>query len=853
MKKIIYALIIVVCIGYVTHNTAKSQTTYTLGSGNIYEQGGGISAIGCKVEDSKVQYLIRASELANQGATEGIIVNLALKIYEVPAFTLENFNLSLKETNDTVLECNLDDTGFTNVFSEDIEPSEFTADSWKIFPFDAGFYWDGSSNLLIQFCFDNQTDDYTFTNPGGIYVYTPGSYDCTNYSGTYDDAGCSLTSPCYSSTERAQMQVSLFTAPYHCRFHNLDSGGSPLTFNNAYISDNTPAFSVSATHTTSFDRFQVELNTESDFTGTAYTQTFSDVYSTDTQYELDCNSLSPVLPNTNDVTYYVRVRASADGGSTWGEWSSGMYSFTYKLAGHPEWLQAEEDQFESGIILEEGEYDFGNTSTHEYGAGSLSDGRMFWYRCYVTELSYLQSLSVQLRYPDGNVKLALYDESGEFIAETTSEACIADVNTLNTTTNPLLGENIYYVAVMLSSDTQQIWYSENDGDPWGRYYDGGYVYGNFPSSLPASPVEWNKRFNVFLTTANPNEYISPPIKYAFFDGADSWGNITWNTGGADTITVGAYTDADVTTEIPGIPPSSTSPVDISGIDETTYDVIYLKATLEGGNPVLENWKVSCNYSMDMDSEAENPVNQVEAAYIDSSVNTDAEAQEVFAFKITDMGTADDAPTMVTNVRIKPGINNTAGWTDHIQGVKLYDNDGSSFISTESPVITDTCIDIPVSPGDFNIPDGTSKLVSLYVYLNTSNIVDGAVLHFHIDCNDHGFSSDSLGSGFAEAFSSADIESNNMTVTSTPTSIKQTTNIDSRIYPNPFDDKLFIGHNLKGVYDVTILNAFGSVLYYNTQTIDCTGVINTGFLTQGAYVLILTNENSEKRIFRVIKK
>lgn len=131
-------------------------------------------------------------------------------------------------------------------------------------------------------------------------------------------------------------------------------GVNQIAFNNIRQNTITPTFRVSATHTESFNRFQLELNTASDFTGTAYTQTFSGTYGSGTQYNLLANGLSPSLPATDGVTYYVRVRASADGGSSWGQWSTINYpvwTFTYKSAsGLPDWFQTTDAQFGTGTL-----------------------------------------------------------------------------------------------------------------------------------------------------------------------------------------------------------------------------------------------------------------------------------------------------------------------------------------------------------------------------------------------------------------------------------------------------------------------------------------------------------------------
>jgi len=129
-------------------------------------------------------------------------------------------------------------------------------------------------------------------------------------------------------------------------------GTEQLSFNNVKQHTTTPRFRASATYTTNFNRFQIELNTQVGFGGTAYTETFSGTYSSGTQYNLLCDTLSPSLPTTDGQTYYVRARASADGGSNWGPWSSGTWSFTYNAANEdPMWFQTTDEQFDTGNLI----------------------------------------------------------------------------------------------------------------------------------------------------------------------------------------------------------------------------------------------------------------------------------------------------------------------------------------------------------------------------------------------------------------------------------------------------------------------------------------------------------------------
>jgi len=147
-------------------------------------------------------------------------------------------------------------------------------------------------------------------------------------------------------------------------------GTNRIAFNNIRQNTTTPVFRVSATHTGNFTGSKVELNTAPDFTGTAYRQTFSGNYSSGTQYNLLADGLSPSLPTTNNATYYVRVRASADAGAHWSEWSTvnnPVWTFTYKSSGEiPDWFQTADAQFGLGTLV--------NATTTGSGSVRLSGG-----------------------------------------------------------------------------------------------------------------------------------------------------------------------------------------------------------------------------------------------------------------------------------------------------------------------------------------------------------------------------------------------------------------------------------------------------------------------------------------------
>ncbi len=182
----------------------------------------------------------------------------------------------------------------------------------------------------------------------------------------------------------------------------------------------------------------------------------------------------------------------------------------------------------------------------------------------------------------------------------------------------------------------------------------------------------------------------------------------------------------------------------------------------GSNVALKNViLLKAASSNNTDTEIYDPAGQPAAANIGSLVDTEGEAVDVFKMEIEDQGSGDGLVTDVTNIRVKPHTSNTADWSDNIGGILI--DDGSVFITPASVDITDSYIDIAISSGDLQIADGGSEVVTLAVYLNTSNIDDYGVLSFMVDADDHGFAADASGSGFISELTLGDFNSNDFTI------------------------------------------------------------------------------------------
>ena len=181
--------------------------------------------------------------------------------------------------------------------------------------------------------------------------YNTAATSCeTNYDGEVEDYSVEITG---GATPPASAPV----------FYNTSTNGIPVFFDNirAY---STPVFALQ--NTTAADAVNIEINTKSDFSGTAYTQIFNGTYNANTRYDFLCNNLSPALPATNGAVYYVRARASNDGGTTWSSWSTQVWSFTHDVPANFGWFQTAQKQFEEGTSTGNFIFNTTNDNTSDY-------------------------------------------------------------------------------------------------------------------------------------------------------------------------------------------------------------------------------------------------------------------------------------------------------------------------------------------------------------------------------------------------------------------------------------------------------------------------------------------------------
>jgi len=129
-------------------------------------------------------------------------------------------------------------------------------------------------------------------------------------------------------------------------FHNF-GGSTQLSFNYSKHNNDKPVFRLSHSGANA-TKYEIQVNTKSDFTGTSWAQTYTGSYAGNTETNFEFTQATGNL--TSGTTYYVRARI--DQGSGWGMWTNELYSFTYDTnITIPEWFKTTTPQFNTDDLV----------------------------------------------------------------------------------------------------------------------------------------------------------------------------------------------------------------------------------------------------------------------------------------------------------------------------------------------------------------------------------------------------------------------------------------------------------------------------------------------------------------------
>lgn len=174
------------------------QTIITIGNGTTTNTGTSYPApYGNFYWGAKHQIIIQAAELQAAGMSAGDINSLAFNVATPNGTPMVDFTIGLKNTTTATVGGTFE-TGATTVYG----PQTYTETAgWNTHTFSSPFYWDGTSNLLVETCFNNTA----WTNNAQMY-YTTTSFQSVGYYRA-DQAGvCALLTPVTQSSNRPNIQ-----------------------------------------------------------------------------------------------------------------------------------------------------------------------------------------------------------------------------------------------------------------------------------------------------------------------------------------------------------------------------------------------------------------------------------------------------------------------------------------------------------------------------------------------------------------------------------------------------------------------------------------------------------------------
>ena len=149
-------------------------------------------------EDSKTDMIYTASEIIAAGGGPGYIVRIGFDVISPASQTMNGFMIKMQHTSSSSLS-GFVSSGWTTVYTGTYA---VPGSNWQDIQLTTPFQWNGTSNLLIEICFDN--NDWTSNST----VKGTSASGKTWHRHVDNQAGCSLTGG-YSQTNRPNIRLAL--------------------------------------------------------------------------------------------------------------------------------------------------------------------------------------------------------------------------------------------------------------------------------------------------------------------------------------------------------------------------------------------------------------------------------------------------------------------------------------------------------------------------------------------------------------------------------------------------------------------------------------------------------------------
>ncbi|HNW90180.1 MAG TPA: GEVED domain-containing protein, partial [Bacteroidales bacterium] len=185
-----------------TANISVWGQTITIGTGTGYSSSNTITPYSTSYMDGRHQYLILASEIIAAGGQTGTITHLGFQLYSVGSPAMSGFTVSLKQTTITELTTTYE-TGLTTVYSNASYTPAGTG--WQWLALDLPFAWNGTSNIVVQVCFDNTS----WSSSSSVY-YSTVTGNMHHYGYADSETGCTMTAPTYNGVNANRPNIGLY-------------------------------------------------------------------------------------------------------------------------------------------------------------------------------------------------------------------------------------------------------------------------------------------------------------------------------------------------------------------------------------------------------------------------------------------------------------------------------------------------------------------------------------------------------------------------------------------------------------------------------------------------------------------
>ncbi|MFT3911082.1 MAG: T9SS type A sorting domain-containing protein [Ferruginibacter sp.] len=243
-----------------------SAGTTTLGTGTSTTSTNGITPFTSNYEGARVQYLVRASELNAVGLFAGNITSLAFDVSTSGggSFAQSGYTIKMATTALTALSGSAFGTpvgSFTTVFG----PSSVSSPAVGIrtFTFTTPFNWDGTSNLLIDICHDN---DINASCSSCFSTNSTVRYTTTAYNSVYGTYGDDVQSCGTTSTNTISTYTNRPNMVFGGQVGTSQTGSLTWSWNPGALSGNS--VTVNPTTTTTYTVTAINPSTNCSSTST---------------------------------------------------------------------------------------------------------------------------------------------------------------------------------------------------------------------------------------------------------------------------------------------------------------------------------------------------------------------------------------------------------------------------------------------------------------------------------------------------------------------------------------------------------------------------------------------------------